>query len=174
MLNVFIAIAFVIILEISFYTLILPPHDHLGSFGIIHEGVVGWLQRAWEGLCICWDLIISALLGIGHELGRFVVQVGQISVQVGVDSGGVVLQSDEELARVLGARRPADPHVVDSEVEVEDEGNWGGESSGQATQPPAPYYVVSMHYSKLATMLIMIFEIAQHDVNNSDQKASPV
>jgi hypothetical protein len=47
----------------------------------------------------------------------------------------------------------------------------------QGSHPPPPYYVVSMHYSKWATMLIVTFAIAQHDVNyltvNSHKKASP-
>lgn len=83
MLNAFVAIAFTIILEIIFLGLIFPPHDHLGSFGIIHEGVVWWLQRAWEGLRVCWDLIWFLL----HEFGRLVLRIS------------------EELARVLGASR---------------------------------------------------------------------
>jgi hypothetical protein len=149
---VFITIAFTIILEIIFYILIFPPHDHLGSFGIVHEGVVGWFQRAWEGLRVCWDIIIWALLRNGHELGKFVVQVseefGRVVVQVSEEFGRVVLQSSEELARVLGARQPAAPHVVDSGAEVEDEGDQGGELTVQGSHPPPPYYVVSMHYSK--------------------------
>jgi hypothetical protein len=154
--NACVTIAFAVLLEFVFHALIFPPHHHLGSFGMIHDGLLAWLWRVWEGLRVCWDLIIWAALRNGHEFVR-------VTVRVGEDIGRVMLQIGEELARVLGARQP----VV--EADVEDTGSQHGnntqatsgssrelEPGPQASHPP-PYesYDVGTHYLKCATMLIM-------------------
>jgi hypothetical protein len=92
----------------------------------MHDGVCAWISQAWEGLWVCWDIIVLAVSRIGllvfgtRELGAELLMVeGE-----GNQHGGNV-----PLALTVG-----------------------GETS-QASQPPP--YDVSVHYMECAAILIV-------------------
>jgi hypothetical protein len=145
-------IPFFIFLEFVFHAFIFPSTQHLGSYGIIHNGMWIWLQQAWEGLRVCWDILAEAVLRNGRVLVRF---------------GEAVLEMVEELARVFGARqRDVElAEVGNVESVVEEAGDQHGDqiplgsmrsrgASPQASHPPPPYDV-SMHCINCTPVLIV-------------------